>query len=91
VPVLDPHGAFPVPLFGALLAYGPAPGVELIPYFLALLGWAGLALSAVLLSPIAALIRRLRGIRGATPPAPTQDPLPPSAPEASGDASHGNA
>jgi hypothetical protein len=82
-------GAGPVPLFGVVLAYGPAPGVELIPYFLGLLAWAGLALSAFLLAPITALIRRLRGARGAVPPEPASDPLPPSAPESSGDASHG--
>jgi hypothetical protein len=54
----------------ALLAYGPAPGVELIPYFLGLLAWAGVAVGAVLLSPITALLRRLRRSRGAPPPAP---------------------
>jgi len=50
---------------GGLLAYGPAPGLELIPYFLGLLAWAGLAIGAVLLSPISALLRRLRRGRGA--------------------------
>ena len=47
-------------LTGGVLAYGPAPGLELIPYFLGLLAWAGLAIGAVLLSPISALLRRLR-------------------------------
>ena len=51
---------FPSAGFGALLAYGPAPGVELIPYFLGLLAWAGLALGAVCLWPITAFLRRLR-------------------------------
>jgi hypothetical protein len=61
--------------FGVVLAYGPAPGLELIPYFLGLLAWVGLALSAFLLAPIAALIRRLRRTRGAVPPEPGNDPL----------------
>ena len=52
-------------LTGGLLAYGPAPGLELIPYFLGLLAWAGLAIGAVLLSPITALLRRLRKTREA--------------------------
>jgi hypothetical protein len=43
-----------------LLAYGPAPGVELIPYFLGLLAWVGLAFAAVIRSPISSLLRRLR-------------------------------
>jgi hypothetical protein len=54
------------PISGVLLAYGPAPGVELIPYFLGLAAWAGLAFLAVLLSPFSALLRRLRGTRNAT-------------------------
>lgn len=44
----------------SLLAYGPAPGMEFIPYFLGLAAWAGLAFLSVLLSPFTALIRRLR-------------------------------
>ncbi len=59
--------------FAALL-YGPAPGVELLPYFLSLLGWIGLALAAVLLAPICALIRRLRGGRKAAPTSPITHP-----------------
>ena len=47
-----------------LFAYGPIPGVELIPYFLALLAWVGLAFASILLSPITALLRRLRRARG---------------------------
>jgi hypothetical protein len=47
-------------LAAGVLAYGPGPGVELIPYFLGLVAWAGLAVAAVLLSPITALLRRLR-------------------------------
>lgn len=101
MPVHDALSA--LPLFGALVAYGPAPGVELIPYFLGLLVWAGLAVSALLLSPITALIRRIRGKSGAVPPPDTEpssaagesqavtDPPPASAPEASADAGHGQA
>jgi hypothetical protein len=58
---------FPLPLSTGVLAYGPGPGVELIPYFLGLVTWAGLAFAAVLLSPLAALLRRLRRARGAPP------------------------
>jgi hypothetical protein len=51
----------PAPDPSCLLAYGPAPGVELIPYFLSLLAWVGLAFLAILLRPIVALVRWLRG------------------------------
>jgi hypothetical protein len=43
-----------------LLGYGPVPGVELIPYFLALLAWVGFAFFSVLLTPITALLRLFR-------------------------------
>jgi hypothetical protein len=46
-------------LSAALVAYSPGPGLELIPYFLALLSWAGLALAAIFLAPITAFVRRL--------------------------------
>lgn len=52
---------------GSLLGYGPLPGVELIPYFLALLLWVGLALLSILLSPISALIRFIRKARRSAP------------------------
>ncbi len=42
------------------MAYGPMPGLELIPYFLALAGWVALAFAGILWSPVAALFRRLR-------------------------------
>jgi hypothetical protein len=58
VPGLDPLLA--LALSAGLFAYGPAPGVELIPYFLGLLAWAGLAVASILLSPITRLLRRLR-------------------------------
>jgi hypothetical protein len=60
-------------LSAGLLAYGPAPGLEFIPYFLAFVGWVGLAFIAVLLSPIRALVRRLRRPRG-VPPAESPSP-----------------
>jgi hypothetical protein len=49
-----------------VLAYGPFPGIELIPYFLALVVWAGMALFAALLAPLRALWRRLRERRSTT-------------------------
>jgi hypothetical protein len=62
VPAPDPFVFLPV------LAYGPAPGLELLPYFFALLGWLGLSFAAILLAPFSALLRRLRrrraGVRG---------------------------
>jgi hypothetical protein len=65
-----------LPAFGCLLAYGPAPGIELIPYFLGLLAWAGLAFSAIFLSPILALLRRFRKTKGVAPPESTGDGSP---------------
>lgn len=56
-----------------LLAYGAAPGMELIPYFFALLAWLGMALAGILFWPVTALIRRLRGRR---PEAITSSPSP---------------
>jgi hypothetical protein len=62
-------------LFAAigLFAYGPAPGVELIPYFLGLLAWLGLAFAAIVWAPIASVIRRMRGTKN-TAPAETAEP-----------------
>jgi hypothetical protein len=62
-----------------LFAYSLGPGVELIPYFLALVTWGGLAVAAVLLSPITALIRRLRRASGA-PEVKAVEPTPRSVP-----------
>ena len=59
-----------------LWAYGPAPGMELIPYFLAMLAWAALAIISLFLSPITALVRRLR--KGKSKPA-SEPPKPPDA------------
>ncbi len=50
----------------APFAYGPAPGLEFITYFLGLVAWVGMALAAVLLAPLSALLRRLR--RNRKPP-----------------------
>jgi hypothetical protein len=61
-----------------LFAYGSVPGVELIPYFFALLTWIGLALGAVLLSPFLALFRRLRRGFGAQAPAANAELTPPT-------------
>jgi hypothetical protein len=70
LPVLATHlsGGDPV------LAYGPAPGMELIPYFLALLAWVAMALAGVLLWPISGLLRRLRRGQGAPPAEPKTEP-----------------
>jgi len=49
------------PQQGAVLGYvGLGPGQEFIPQFMGMLAWAGVALGAVLLWPLAALRRFLR-------------------------------
>jgi hypothetical protein len=53
--------------------------MELIPYFLAMLAWAGLAVLGILLSPFTALVRRIRGRRPEPAPAPAAEPGPPPA------------
>jgi hypothetical protein len=70
MPVPDPALLLSVscnslPMSGSvsLLAYGSVPGMELIPYFLALLAWVGMAIGAIFLSPITALVRRIRRVR----------------------------
>jgi hypothetical protein len=81
--LLLPESALPpvLMLVGGILAYGPAPGVELIPYFLGLLAWLGVALVAILRSPISALVRRLRSARGAPPAQPKNELMTMPAPE----------
>jgi hypothetical protein len=69
-----------------LLAYGPVPGVELIPYFLGLLAWVGLALASIVLSPLSALLRRLRRGRSTPPAEPTGEPM--TAPEPAREGRH---
>jgi hypothetical protein len=66
-----------------LLAYGPVPGVELIPYFLGLVAWVGFAFAAVLLSPISALLRRLRRTKDTPPTEPNSEPMTVSQSESS--------
>lgn len=58
--------------FSSLFAYGPAPGMEFIPYFLGLAAWAGMAFLAILLSPFSAFIRRFRRAKK-TPPDQTSN------------------
>jgi hypothetical protein len=64
-------------LAGGAMAYvGPGAGPEFFGYFLSLLAWVGVALSALLLWPVYALIRRFRG-GPKSPPVPTLPPAPP--------------
>ena len=79
-------GAF-LPVADGVLAYGPGPPVDLIPYFFALLSWVGLAFLAVLLSPITALLRRLRRARGTPPQEPKSAPMTASVPESTPESS----
>ena len=74
-----------VPAVFGLFAYGPAPGIELIPYFLALLAWLGLALGSILMSPITALLRLFRKGRGAPQPQAASEPKTESVPESPGE------
>jgi hypothetical protein len=53
-----------------VFAYGSLPGIELIPYFLALLAWVGMALAAIFISPFTSLIRRLRKPKNSPVPNP---------------------
>jgi hypothetical protein len=72
-----------------MLAYvGLGPGQELIPYFLALVGFAGAALLAVLQWPLRILLGWYARIRR-TPPAPvTSQPVETSASEGAGEGRH---
>jgi hypothetical protein len=76
VPAPDP--ALLLAAAGPVLGYGPGPGMELIPYFLAMLAWAGLAVLGILLSPLRALVRRVRGKRPEPVPAPAAEVAPPA-------------
>jgi hypothetical protein len=93
VPAPDPvlFLASSLPASAGVLAYGPAPGIELIPYFLGLVAWAGLSVVAVLLSPITALLRRLRRGRGTPPPEPKSEPQTAPEPESPGEGNHDRA
>lgn len=71
-----------------VFAYGPAPGVELIPYFLGLLAWAGLAFTTILLWPLSALLRRFRKAKRAPESDPKSEPIAAPAAESSGKGSH---
>jgi hypothetical protein len=62
---------FLLPISSGLWAYGPAPGVELIPYFLGLAAWVGMAFLAILWAPFSALLRRLRGNKNTPSPVET--------------------
>jgi hypothetical protein len=74
-----------LPTVLGLFGYGPAPGVELIPYFLALLAWLGLALGSILMSPITAMLRFFRKGRGVPPPQAASEPKTEAVPESQGE------
>ena len=76
--------SFPLPVLD-LFAYGPVPGVELIPYFLALLAWVGFAFGAILLSPLTALLRLFRRARRTPPAQPASEAKTASVPESPGE------
>ncbi len=78
-PVPAPDQLLPPGLVDSLFAYGPAPGMEFIPYFLGLLAWVGLAVGSFHQWPITAFLRRLRRGKNAPPAAPVSET--PSAPE----------
>ena len=67
----------------ALLAYGPVPGMELVPYFLAMLAWVALAIISIFLSPITALMRRLRKGKGTAETEPANS-VPPKQSDGTG-------
>jgi hypothetical protein len=69
-----------VPL-GVLGYVGLSPGQEFIPYFLALLAWAGAACLAVLLWPLRALRRRLARTRSWDAGASKNGPIVGNVPE----------
>jgi hypothetical protein len=74
--------------FGPLLGYiGLGPDQSLIPYFLAMLAWAGTALGAVVWVPLTRILRRLRrgSVAGQTTPSPEAATV--VGPESSGEAS----
>jgi hypothetical protein len=91
VPALEPY-SWPVISFtltvgpSIVFAYGSLPGIELIPYFLALLAWVGMALAAIFLSPFTALIRRLRKHRNSTAPNPAAEAMKTTIAKSSSDA-----
>ena len=65
----------------ALVAYSPGPGLELVPYFLGLLTWAGLAFAAIFLAPITAFVRRVCKMWRGAAEAPKKDAANESAPK----------
>jgi hypothetical protein len=69
----DPYTSFATPGVACLFAYGSVPGVELIPYFWALLAWVVMAVGAIFLSPFTSLLRRIRRSRDKSMPNPPPD------------------
>jgi hypothetical protein len=64
-------------LAGGATAYvGPETGVEFIGYFMTLVSWAAVALGGVLLWPVHALLRRLRGSNSGASDQQAQEDVP---------------
>jgi hypothetical protein len=64
---------------------GPGPGVEFIGYFMALLAWLGMCFAAVVLWPIYAAVRKIRGRKKPAQEAPQPlDTAPPAEPASAG-------
>jgi hypothetical protein len=72
--------------FGLLGYVGLGPGQEFIPYFLALLAWAGAACLAILLWPLRALRQRLARTRDRHTGGPTNGSALANRPESEQDA-----
>jgi hypothetical protein len=74
------------PCHASLLAYGPMPGMEFIPYFLAMVAWVVLAIFGIFFSPITSLFRRLRRGKRTAQPDGKVDPatVPPQPPSTGG-------
>jgi len=67
-PLADAAVSCALPGVDGLLAYaGLGPGQEFLPYFLAMLGWAGAALVAILHRPITAALRVWRTGKATAP------------------------
>jgi hypothetical protein len=87
-PFLLPMVAVAGALADGLFAYGPAPGMEFLPQFLAMAAWIGLAFLAILLAPFSALLRRLRRAKNTPALAPPIEEKTPSPAQPAGEDKH---